>query len=175
MQFVILGLLLTESLSLYDVHKRFSGSVSLFYSASFGALRRALGQLVDAGHATVADAADVRRGKKLYRITLEGRDAWLRWMLQPIIGAEVETTMLAKVYLLGRLERATDRQVALAGIRERLDADHHGLSELAVTLDATLVADEHRDLYRWQRATLDYGLRSHELALSWIRDLEASA
>ncbi len=80
MQFVILGLLLTESLSLYDVHKRFSGSVSLFYSASFGALRRALGQLVDAGHATVADAADVRRGKKLYRITLEGRDAWLRWM-----------------------------------------------------------------------------------------------
>lgn len=53
MRFVILGLLLSGPLSLYDVHKHFTGSISLFYAASFGSIQRALKQAHAEGWVTV--------------------------------------------------------------------------------------------------------------------------
>lgn len=56
MQFLILGLLLDGPHSLYDVHKRFTGGISLFYAASFGSIQRALKQLEEHGRVTVEKA-----------------------------------------------------------------------------------------------------------------------
>ena len=78
MQYVILGLLLGGPLSLYDVRKRFSAGISLFYSASLGSLQRALQQLVADGSVTVADAVGDARGKKLHSVTERGRERWRR-------------------------------------------------------------------------------------------------
>lgn len=81
--------------------------------------------------------------------------------------------MLAKVYLLGRLPE-TERAACLAEIRSRLDADASALTALAADLDAAEVPDAARENHRFERATLDYGLRSHALAVQWLDDLEQS-
>lgn len=178
MKFVILGLLLTGPLSLYDVRKRFTAGISLFYSASFGSIRRALQQLVADGAATVSDEPGSARGKRLYSVTEGGRTAFQAWMREPVAsGADSETTMLAKVYLLGRLDDPADRRDVLTALRTRARLDLEALTATARDVDAAArdLPPEHRALFAPQRATLDYGLRAHALAVAWLDELDEVA
>jgi DNA-binding PadR family transcriptional regulator len=174
MQHVILGLLLLGPQSLYDLHKQFGQGVSLFYSASFGSIQRALQQLVAQGHVTVSDAPDDRRGRKLHTITDAGRAAWREWMLSPLTGSDVETTMLAKVFLTGFLP-PSDRPEVIARLRTRADAELEGLEGAAAAIDAQTVPAEYADAFAYQRATLDYGIRAHRLAQDWLAELAAAS
>ena len=174
MQYVILGLLLGGPLSLYDLQKRFAASISLFYSASSGSIQRALRQLVADGAVTVDDADSGRRGRKVYRIGDSGRARWREFMLAPIpAGTDAETTVLAKVFLLGRLEEGADRAAVVDGIRRHVADARATLLTLATDVDtraAGLTEDERR-LYAYQRATLDYGIRAHALLADWIDEV----
>ena len=177
MQYTILGLLLAGPLSLYDVQKRFAAGLSHFYSASSGSIERALRRLVADGDATVEPEPGSARGKKLYRITEAGRAAWRDWMHAPTpSGSDAETTALAKVFLLGRLDDRTERGQVLAGIRAEAEASRARLSALAAAVDAraTSLAATERQLFASQRATLDYGLRAHDTLISWVRECEGS-
>ena len=120
---MILGLLLSGPLSLYDVRKRFAAGISHFYSASSGSIERALRRLVSEGTATVAAEAGSARGRRLYRITDAGRAAWREWMHAPTPpGSDAETTALAKVFLLGRLDDPHEQAQVLSGIRAEAEA-----------------------------------------------------
>ena len=118
MQLLILGLLLDGPRSLYDLHKRFLGSVSLFYAASYGSIQRTLHTLIDEGLVDVADAVGDPRGRKLHTITAAGHDAWREGMLAPVVGADAERVMLTRVHLLGHLA-PDERATCLALLRER--------------------------------------------------------
>lgn len=171
MQFLILGILLEGPLALYDVHKRFAGGISLFYAASFGSIQRALRQLESQGWAIPMEAPDARRRKKLYVVTDAGREAWHDWMLSPITGSDAEPMMLARIYLLGSLPES-ERGACVETVRARLTSDDEALSSLAAELDATVIPAAALEVFRYRRATLDYGIRSHALALAWLDDLE---
>jgi DNA-binding PadR family transcriptional regulator len=172
MQFVILGLLMIAPMSLYDLHKQFAAGPSLFYSASFGSLQRALRQLVAQGWVTVTDASSSARRRNLHAPTAEGVAAWRTWMREPLSGANAETAMLAKVFLLGLLPRGEERDVALGALRSSAAAALEELRAVATGLDAAPIPGEYAEMFRYQRATLDYGLRSHELALAWLAELD---
>src|SRR5687768_13726794 len=122
MQFVILGLLMLRPMSLYDLHGQFSAGPSLFYSASFGSLHRALRQLVEQGLVTVSDAPGSARGRKVHAPTVAGVEAWRQWMHEPIGGSNAETAMLAKVYLLGLLDEGDERERAIAALKASVNA-----------------------------------------------------
>lgn len=172
MQFVILGLLLTGPLSLYDVRKSFTAGISLFYGASFGSIQRALRLLAEADAVTLVAASDSARGKKLYSITDDGRRRWRDWMIEPIpAGQEAETLILAKIFLLGRLTETDDRVAVIAAARECAECSLARLRALEAELAATAVPAEHRTAFGYQRATLDYGLRGHRLLADWLGEL----
>lgn len=177
MQFVILGLLLTGPLSLYDVQKSFRSGISLFYSASAGSIQRALRGLVDEGSVSVAAAGEGPRRRKLHTVTAEGRARWRAWMLAPVPdGSNAETTILAKVFLLGRLERPQDREAVLDALQAQVAAAVDPLEELAAQLAslAPELSDEHRRILAYQRATLEYGIKSHRLMDTWLDDVRGS-
>jgi len=175
MPFVILGLLLGGPLSLYDLHKRFTAGISLFYSASYGSLQRSLTQLVTQGAVTVSDDPASARRRKLHTLTPAGRAQWREWMLAPLpTGADAETTLLAKVFLLGRLEDPADRRLVLDGARAQAAATLAELRTLAARLDeqATTIPDELQAAFGYQRAVLDYGLRTAAVAADWLGGLD---
>ncbi|MFB7891054.1 helix-turn-helix transcriptional regulator [Microbacterium sp. NPDC056044] len=178
MRFVILGLLLGGPLSLYDVQKRFAAGISLFYSASSGSIQRALQHLAENGSVVVAEADGSRRGRKVHAITDQGRERWRAWMRAPIAGStDAETTALAKVYLLGRLDAPGDRSEAIRSIRDHIDGSRAALEALATDVDARAadLDDASRQIFAFQRATLDYGLRSHALMREWIDEVGEQA
>lgn len=172
MQQVILGLLILHGpLSLYAVQRLFEQGVSLFYSASSGSIQRALRQLAEQGLATTADASTGARGSKPYTVTDAGRRAWHDFMLAPLDGGDAETTMLAKVFFLGLVTDPGERERVLGTIRTRIAADLAQLEQAAAGLDAAEVPPEYADVFAFQRATLDYGIRSHRLAGEWCNEL----
>lgn len=171
MQNVILGLLLLSPMSLYDVHRAFTQGISLFYSASFGSIQRALHQLLDAGLVTAEAEPGNPRGKKLHTITPAGRQTWAEWMREPVTGGGAETTILARVFFLGLVEDNAERAAIIATLRQRVAADLAELRAAAEGLDAQVFAAQFAGVFEFQRATLDYGLRSHELALVWLDEL----
>jgi DNA-binding PadR family transcriptional regulator len=174
MHFVILGLLLAEQLSLYDVKKRFGAGISLFYSASSGSIERALSRLVEENYAVVEKEPDSPRRKKLYVATDTGRSAWLDWMKSPLPSSlDAETATLAKIYLLGRVDDSQDRIAVLDSLHSRAAVDLDGLRALEreVTNSAVQLPPAAADIFRYQFATLSYGIRAHELTLRWIDEL----
>lgn len=173
MKFLILGLLLRGPLSAYDLRKRFTSGISLFYSASLGSIQRALQTLDNQGWVKKNESVDSGRPKHLYSITELGREAWRSWMLSPITESDAEQTTLAKVYLLGSMP-PKDRADALTLLRRQASADFEQLTALRTAIQAAPVPEREQDVARYRLATLDYGIRAHELMVRWLDELESA-
>lgn len=167
MAFVILGLLLLRPMSLYDLVKAFESGVSLFYSASTGSIKRALDQLLAEGHVEVEAAG--ARGRKVYRATDAGREALHTWLVGDLTGPSTETAALSRLFFLGLLE-PPERAGVLGRIRGRVAADLAQLQALDRELHRQEVPEDLAEVFRYQRATLAYGLASHQHALDWFTE-----
>ncbi len=175
MGYVILGLLLEFGpQTIYRLNKFFEAGISLFYAASLGALRQALAKLLADGWVSVADEPDGKRMKRVYTVTDAGADAFRTWMVGPVQERRLETVALAKLHLLGALPDPADRITALEGIIARARADEAVLQAMAPAVAAVEVPEEYRDIARYQRLTLEYGLRSHALGRGFFEEVLAA-
>lgn len=168
---VILGLLLLGPSTLYALNKQFEQGISLFYSASLGSIRSALTVLHDKRLVTATESVENGRSKKTYAITDAGRAAFSEWMLAPITTGNLETIALSKLYLLGLLPEDA-RAGILADITDRITRDEAQLAELVAALDTMELPQAYREIFRYQRLTLDYGLMSHRAAREFFARLE---
>lgn len=169
MAHVILGLLLIAPQSLYDLVKAFESGVGLFYSASSGSIKRALDRLLAQGLIEIDRAESGGRRRKAYRPTEAGRAEFRAWMAAaPPVGPGLETGVLARLYFLGLLE-PDERPRVLRGIEERIEHGLAALADLDERLNARSAPEGLRDVFEYQRATLDYGLASHRFMLDWFR------
>ncbi|MDO8145831.1 PadR family transcriptional regulator [Isoptericola sp. 178] len=169
MAHVILGLLLLAPQSLYDLVKSFEAGVSLFYSASSGSIKRALDGLLADGLIEVASTDTGARGRKVYRATAAGHEAFRTWMTGEPAGPDTETAALSRLYFLGLLDPA-ERPGVLRRTTERIEADLGRLTALERSLGSFRVPEGMADVARYQRATLDYGIAAHRHALGWFQD-----
>lgn len=167
MAHVILGLLLLRTMSLYDLIRAFEAGVSLFYSASSGSIKRALDGLREQGHVEVEETGG-GRGRKVYRVTESGRDAFRTWMTGELVGGDTETVALSRLFFLGLVE-AEERGQVLARVEARISADLARLRQVSAHLEQQQVPKQLTDVATYQRATLDYGLASTAFALEWFR------
>lgn len=170
---VVLGLLMLSPMTLYLLNKQFEQSLALVYSASLGSIRTAVLGLLDRGLVTVEDSIENGRSKKTYLITDAGRAAFLEWMHAPIESRDLETQALARLFFLG-LVPVAERAPIIDGILARAEADAAQLGELATHLGGMAVPEPFADVFRYQRATLDYGVRSHRAGLELFRELRAA-
>ncbi|MGR0321035.1 PadR family transcriptional regulator [Agromyces sp. ZXT2-3] len=171
---VILGLLmLLGPQTLYSLNLQFRRGPSLFYRASFGSLQSALRGLVASGYVTVHEATESGRNKRIHTITDDGVAAFHAWIRSPLAGGDLEVAALSRLFLLGLVDDVDERRDILEHIVEEVERELARLEEFAASLDEQVgeVPEEYRDVFRYQRATLDYGLMSHRAGLAWFRDL----
>lgn len=174
MKFFILGLLLREPLTLYDLHRRFAAGLGHIYAASYGSIHRALRQLDEAGDVVVVASADTVRGKKRYRATVQGRRTWRGWMTGPQPTEDVELAALARVFLLGELDRPAQRRAAVLALHRRAIEQHADLQRVRDDLaDRAGTADEPADPAHYPMTVLAYGLRSGQALVDWLEQVLA--
>ncbi len=172
---VILGLLLLHPQTIYDLNKQFESSVSLFYSASLGALRSALLGLLSRGHVEFDEIVERGRAKKVYRITPEGREAFAAWMRGPISGSNLETAALSKLFFLGSIPEAAERRAILADIADRAAEQLSVLEATEASASSVPYPPEFAQVAHYRLRTLAYGLGSTRFALEFfagLRDAE---
>jgi DNA-binding PadR family transcriptional regulator len=161
---VILGLLLLKPQTLYALNKQFEQGISLFYRASYGSLQSALRSLLATGRITFVEGIEGGRNKKTYSITESGRAAFHEWMRSPIGGGDVEVAALSKLFFLGLIDDAQERASVLDDLESASERELSELEGLAAQLDAMDVPREYERVFRYQRATLDYGLMAARAA-----------
>lgn len=176
MAFVVLGLLVLAPHTIYALNKQFEQTISLFYRASLGSLRSALNGLLERGEVEFDEVVENGRAKKVYRVTDAGRGAFFAWMSGPLQGSDIETAALSKLFFLGLLPDAAARREVLDGILERVDAEVAGLESYDRELDGYEVPPQYAEVFRFQRATLTYGVTRGRLGREYfeaLRDAEA--
>lgn len=174
MEYLILGLLMLAPMTGYELQQFIRKNLALICSHSAGSVQTALAKLEKDGRITARETMAGRR-KKTFSITPAGRDAFARWVAQPMQADKVKNMELSRLFFAG-LARPEERVAAirdyirqmeetrgiLLGIREsfrRLPAE-----ELPAGTDWSLVL-------RFQGYTLDYGIAAAEFEIGWYSRL----
>ncbi|HPH94751.1 MAG TPA: PadR family transcriptional regulator [Anaerolineaceae bacterium] len=173
MEFVILGLLILQSLTLYEINQTFKQGISLFYSASYGSLQVTLKNLLAKGMIVMEERVENGRNKKVYSITESGRAAFYQWMQDEIPPSKLEVTGLSKVYFLGLLPDVEQKKQVLREIIRKIDLVYGELAQMNDLYSQICVPDAFKEVARYRLKTLDYGLQSHGFARGWFAALLA--
>lgn len=170
MEFVVLGLLMIQPLTIYELNKSFQGGISLFYSASLGSLQTAIKKLLTKGHVSFQISREGRR-KKTYRIEDSGAEAFRHWMFQDVPQSKLEVTALSKVYFLGLIETKEERLAVLDTILAAIDISTKELNAMAEMYQEVEIPDSYRQIFTFQMDTLNYGQGATGFGAQWFRDL----
>lgn len=173
MEFVILGLLMMRSQTVYELNQSFKSGISLFYSASYGSLQTALKKLLEKGWVAFSEELENGRHKKVYMALPSGREAFMGWMRSETPDSKLEVTALSKMFFLGLIDGAEEKRAILREITEKTEKALSGLEALDRELERIEVPEDYRDIFRYQRKTLEYGIGAHRFARDWFsRELD---
>lgn len=171
MENVVLGLLIIQSLTLYELNYVFKQGISMFYSASYGSLQIAVKNLLEKGMVTFEEKVDKGRNKKVYSITGAGKDAFYQWMLGEIPIHKLEVTALSKVYFLGLIQNLEQRKLIVLKILNKIDTVQVELQKLNSEIQQLEIPPAYMNILKFQLSTLDYGQKAHIFAKEWFEGL----
>lgn len=165
LRFAILGLLSRESLTGYDLTKRFDTTIAFFWSAKHSQIYPELAALTKEGLVTFEVVTQTSKpNKKVYTITDEGRAELARWIAEPCDKRTVKDPLLLRTWALG----AADPVAVLPHLQDSLVEAEKRVQYLAQTeahLRQELKGDEAAE---WRGAFM--ALRAGVLTVTAYRD-----
>lgn len=171
MEQVILGLMVLQSMTIYELHNVFKRGVSLFYSASYGSLQSALKKLVEREMVTFEEVMEGKRKKKIYTITDAGGKEFYKWMRAEIPKRKMTSTILAKLYFLGLIKRKKDKRDIIEGFITALKESEETLVQADAQVRDFVTPPALNDLFLYQYKTLEFGLHSSRFTIAWFEEL----
>ncbi len=154
----------------YDLKKAFDASVRHFWPADQAQIYRTLKDLTRQGWVTMEVVPqEDRPNRKVYHITVAGREELRRWLRTPSGPEEPRIPLLVRVFFSGQL--TDDEAVSLleayaAGLRARLEGYARIPQQAAHYAEAI---QSPREVFFWM-LTLDYGVRLTRAALEWAEE-----
>lgn len=171
MDIVILGLLMVQDLTVYQLNQAFKSGIALIYSASYGSILSAIKKLLELNEITFIELVENGRNKKIYHITDAGIAHFYQWMHGDIDGNKLETMALCKVFFLGLIDSDDEKRKILENIISAIIKMEESLKQLSLYLSQLPLTGEEKKLHGYQFKTLDYGIRSHGVAREWAQEL----
>ncbi len=171
-EYIILGLLLLQSRTIYQLRKRINEGLNLMYSCSTGSIQAAIRKLLRYGYIAISDVSEKGKVKKVYSITDGGRDLFNNWLGSPINIGAAKNPELSKVYFLGLAEREARIKLieshirALTGMQADLEK---------VCNDGAMLSKENQDndIFYYQLQTAVYGRDLMRFNIEWYNRLLA--
>jgi DNA-binding PadR family transcriptional regulator len=163
---VLLGMLVNESRSGYDLKKLFTATPAAVYQPSAGALYPALRRLYRRGLLCVeATVSAGRRRRRVWHSTEAGRAAHLEWVRQPVQPETVANDLglhLMRFVMMERQVPAAEVRSFLIGLVDALDAFVTGMEDFAASAGQQLPG-------RHPLLALQHGILIHRASLEWAR------
>ena len=110
--YVVLGFLLLQPMTGYELKTMMDSTVRHFYRPSFGGIYPSLKRLARNGCAAVEESVGGRKVRKTYRPMAEGRKVFLSWLKEPPDITRGPGAILMKIFFLGLGDRTIARSYA---------------------------------------------------------------
>ncbi|MFH1113249.1 MAG: PadR family transcriptional regulator [Pseudomonadota bacterium] len=151
-QSILLGFLMHQSMTGYDLKKAFSMSFAFFSGLSYGSIYPALKKMEKAGLITKkVEIQDGAPNRKVYTVTDAGRKVFLNSLKSPLPPVEPKSAFLMRLFFFAHLPPKERRSVALRTLRSVKEL-HAQLESMRPEVAAR--AD------RYQYLCFEFGLRS---------------
>ncbi len=173
MDYLVLGLLILKEMTIYELNNSFKEGLSLIYAASYGSLQNAVKKLLKNEWITYEEMVDQGRNKKVYHINQDGIDAFYQWMYSDLSDKKLEVTVLSKIYFMGLLRNKDERLDLLQKMIDQVKKIKDDLDAYEADLKTLDLPDDYKLIAKYQFKTLNYGINSHDAALTWLKDLYA--
>jgi len=167
LDYIILGMVLNEDLTGYEIKKFIEKGIGVFYKASYGALYPTLKKLTEKGLLVMYEEQRGGRHKKFYKLTEEGHKIFMDWLVSPMNILNGKNTHLAKVYFFDKLPpEIRDRQL--------LEHEVNNINYLRKlqALEKDFKKIENNCFY-YKLSTLYYGICVTQETIRWCRHIRA--
>lgn len=170
MDTLILGLLILQDLTVYEIRRFLRQGMYLMYSDSMGSIQTAVKKLMKDDYIVYDEYVESGKNKKIYSITAVGRDYFLDWLSQPIQSSTAQNRILTKLFFMGMLpieKRAPIIQSHIDVLCEKLDV-------LQSTLQAAKnaqISDEQKVIASFQQETIQLSIQSIHFEMDWYTTL----
>ena len=164
LDYIVMGMVLENELTGYDIKKEVENSIGNFYRANYGRLYPALSKLTDKGFLTMREQMQGKRLKKYYKTTEHGKQAFLEWLSSPVDPNASRESHLAQIFFYGELPKELrDRRLQEyeCFVRQTLQQ----LEQIGSMFPDEGMSD--KDYFGI--STLYYGLQDAHGALHWLR------
>lgn len=162
-RFVILGLLRDEDLTGYELKNLIDLRMSYFWKESYGQLYPELNALVQEGLLLSYPVVPSDKRERIkYSITVQGRDAFNRWMSEDYEKDTVRSEALLKFFLADR-----ENEVDLIKHLKKFYNQNHTLLEIYEKFHACIQQDSTHQNHDYILQMLDLGRKQQQLYCDW--------
>lgn len=166
LDYIILGMVLKDDLTGYDIKKYIENGIGIFYKASFGSLYPALKKLTEKGCLIMYERPQGGRQKNYYKITDEGQKIFMDWLASPMNVLDGTNTHLAKVYFFDMLP---------VDIRERqllgYEINNQNYLRKLESLEKDFDKLDNKDCFYHKLSTLSYGICITRETIRWCQHI----
>lgn len=166
LEYIILGMLLDEVLTGYDIKKFIENGVGTFYKASYGSLYPSLKKMTTKGYLVMFEQPQGGRQKKYYQITKQGKAVFYEWLSKPMNLNENTDQHLAKVYFFDKLPTDIRNQQL-----QEYELNSINYLRKLYELEKKYTAMDNQDCFYYKLATLYYGIRITQDNIKWCRHI----
>ena len=168
---LILGLLNQESLSGYDLNKRFQEQIQPFWTTEQSQIYRALHKMhADAWLDLEIIIQEDSPNKKIYSLTKQGYGELYEWLKTPLFDEPIRLTWMAQLYF-GHLLKYDDLLALMNAYLAKMKNAHTSLEEILEQIDIDLDnADISLERFS-QLLPLDYGVELISAEIRWLEKI----
>jgi DNA-binding PadR family transcriptional regulator len=169
-QYALLGYLMYQPLTGYEIKKSIDNSIGFFWQESYGHIYPMLKRLEKGGMIIpIAEVDEGLHARKRYAITDKGKKAFLDWMSQDIDPLKIRYELLLKLFFSAR-PGSPDMLEHLKAEEKRMEQLLAAYDQVREHLDKKQHPPEmNPDAVRW-RMTLNYGYHFARATLDWCRE-----
>lgn len=163
-EYLVMGMVLNEELTGYDIKKRIELGIGNLYKASHGQLYPALKKLTDKGYLIMNEQMQGKRLKKYYRATEAGKAAFLEWLSSPFDQNADGDNYLVKIFLLGELPN----EIRIKRLQEYEFYTQQLLQQLQ-TIEKQLPTETLNDRDYFELSTFYFSYQLLQNTIRWVR------
>ena len=169
MEYILLGLLMLKSRTIYEFRQCIGAGLNLMYSCSTGSIQAGIRKLLAGGCILCREIEDHNRKKKLYEITEDGRAYFSAWVNDPMKAMSEKHPELAKLYFMGFSDRE-QRQKNIRALIAEMEQAYGTICVICAQGETMEVPPEARDILHYQLASARFGRDLMKFQLDWYRE-----
>ncbi len=169
---LILGLLLINSMTSYEIKKALNSGMSMISSDSMGTIHASIKKLLKSEYIIVKEYIDNGRFKKKYSITKEGKKYFEIWVNSSIKITNKRNSELKKLFFMA-FSNKENRKERIEKYISAIKSKKYKLEQIKEHSQNLMngFPDEHKEIARFQIETIQYGIDSMDFEIKWYETL----